>query len=287
MEWPTATHELAPGVFAYVQATGGRCIANAGLIAGGDDACAIDALFVPSMTRVFLGECARLTDAPLRRLIDTHHHVDHTLGNALFPAETQVIAHARADEEMRRTGLPLEVLRRFVPQFADELDDAPVRLPDVTFDGASLEIAAGGRRLRLLHLGTGHTRGDVLVLLPEERILFAGDVAFFYVHPLAHEGHIGNWLKVGQRIIDDLDADVIVPGHGPPGTKDDLRRMLGLLELMRTHARAAFDAGAPVEEAIRTRDLGEYAEWGEADRVVPNMHRLYAEMRGELEDLLR
>lgn len=286
MEWPTATHELAPGVFAYVQATGGRCIANAGLVAGRDDACAVDALFVASMTRPFLDECARLTDAPLRQLIDTHHHVDHMLGNALFPRDTQILAHARADKEMRRSGVPRDVLRRFVPHFADELDDAEMRLPDVTFDGAALELTAGGRQLRLLHFGTGHTVGDVLVLLPEERVVFAGDVAFFHVHPLAHEGHIGNWLKVGQRIIDEVDADVIVPGHGPPGTKDDLRKMLGLLEMMRSHARAAFDAGAPVEEAIRTCDLGEYGEWNETDRVVPNMHRLYTEFRGELEGLL-
>jgi cyclase len=286
MEWPTHTEEVAAGVFAYVQATGGRCIANAGLIAGRDDACAVDALFVPSMTRAFLGEVARLTAAPLRHLIDTHHHVDHTLGNALFPAETRIVAHARADAEMRRAGVPVEVLRRFVPEFADELDGLSMRLPDATFDDDALEMTAGGRRLRLLHFGTGHTRGDVLVLLPEERVLFAGDVAFFYVHPLAHEGHIGNWLKVGQRILDEVDADTIVPGHGPVGTKDDVRRMLGLLALMRDHARAAYDAGAPVEEAIRTCDLGEYAEWGEADRVVPNMHRLYAEMRGELDPLL-
>jgi len=286
MEWATGTRELAPGVFAYVQATGGRCIANAGLIAGRDDACVVDALFVPSMTRAFLAECARRTTAPLRRLIDTHHHVDHTLGNALFPGETRILAHARADEEMRRGGVPVEVLRRFVPNFADELDDVSLRLPDETFEGGALELTAGGRRLRLLHFGTAHTRGDVLVLLPEERILFAGDVAFFYVHPLAHEGHIGNWIDIGRRVIDEVDADVVVPGHGPPGTKDDLRRMLGLLALIRDHARAAYDAGAPVEEAIRTCDLGEYAEWGDADRVVPNTHRLYAEFRGELESVL-
>ncbi|MDE3095321.1 MAG: MBL fold metallo-hydrolase [Chloroflexota bacterium] len=286
MRWETGTRELAPGVFAYVQATGGRCIANAGLVAGPADACAVDALFTRTMTRAFLAEAARLSRASIRCLINTHHHVDHMLGNAGFPPETEIVAHVRAKEEMERVGLPIELLKRFVPNFAGELADASLRLPDVTFDGGALEITAGGRRLRLLHFGTAHTRGDVLVLLPEERILFAGDVAFFHVQPLAFEGHIGNWRRIAGRIIDEVDAGTIVPGHGPVGTKDDLRAMLGYLDLLDTHARAAYDAGVPVEEAVRTCDLGAYAGWGEADRVEPNIARLYAEFRGELDAVL-
>ncbi len=286
MEWETGITELAPGVFAYVQATGGRCIANAGLIAGRDDACAVDALFTRPMTRAFLDEASRLSRAPLTRLLNTHHHVDHTLGNAGFPPDTEILAHVRAKQEMERVGLPLDLLKAFVPNFAGELDGASLRLPDVTFDGGALELIAGGRRLRLLHFGTAHTRGDVLVLLPEERILFAGDVAFFFVQPLAFEGHIGNWLRIGRRVIDEVDAATIVPGHGPVGTKDDLRAMLGYLELLHAHARAAYDAGAPLDEAVLTCDLGAYAGWGEADRVAPNIARLYAEFRGELDGVL-
>ena len=285
-QWETGTCELAPGVFAYVQATGGRCIANAGLIAGPADACAVDALFTRAMTRTFLDQAARLTRAPIRRLVNTHHHVDHTLGNSGFPPETEIVAHVRAKEEMERVGLPVELLKRFVPNFAGDLDDASLRLPDVTFDGGALDLTAGGRRLRLLHFGTAHTRGDVLVLLPEERILFAGDVAFFCVQPLAFEGHIGNWRMIARRVINEVDAGTIVPGHGPVGTKDDLRAMLGYLDLLDTHARAAYDAGAPVEEAARTCDLGAYAGWGEADRVEPNIARLYAEFRGEIDAVL-
>jgi len=287
MEWRTHTEELAPGVFAYVQATGGFCIANAGLIAGRDGVTVIDALFTPMMTRSLLAEAARVSPQPVTRLIDTHHHVDHTLGNALFPREAQIVAHARAKAEMERVGLGvLDVITRMAPHFADLLEGAAERLPDVTFDGEALELRVDERRVRLLHFGTGHTRGDVLVHLPDDGILFAGDVAFFYVTPMAFEGHVGNWIRVCERVLGEVDAATIVPGHGPAGTKDDLGRILGYLHLVHGAARTAYDAGASAEEAARAIDLGEYGEWGEPERLPLNVRRCYQEFAGELEGVL-
>jgi len=284
MDWPASTIEVADAVFAYVQAGGGLCIANAGIVAGPHETTVIDALFTPAMTSELLAEARRRSAAPITRLIDTHHHVDHTLGNASFPATTQVLAHARAREEMARAGLGvLDVIRRLAPHFAGELDEVRNRLPDATFDGDALDLEASGRRLRLLHFGTGHTRGDVLVHLPGERVLFAGDVAFFGVTPLAHEGHIGNWIAVGERVIAEVDADVIVPGHGPPGTKADLARMLDYLRLVHDAAQAAFEAGASVGEAVTSIALGEFAGWAEPERLAANVARCYAEFRGEIE----
>jgi glyoxylase-like metal-dependent hydrolase (beta-lactamase superfamily II) len=284
--WTTGTQEAAPGVFAYVQATGGFCIANAGIIAGGDSTTVIDALFAPSMTRALLDETRRVSGAPIARLINTHHHVDHTLGNALFPESAEVLTHERAKAEMQRVGMGvLPLIARMAPQFAGELQEVSgERLPDTTFSGDSFEIAIGHRRARLLHFGTGHTRGDVLVHLPDERILFAGDVAFFYVTPMAFEGHVGKWIDVCERVLAMPDADVIVPGHGPPGGKDELREFAGYLRLVHGHARAAFAAGADEEEAAATLDLGQYAEWGEPERLRLNVNRVYQELRGEISD---
>jgi glyoxylase-like metal-dependent hydrolase (beta-lactamase superfamily II) len=285
--WATGTTELAPGVFAYVQATGALCIANAGVIAGRGGTTVIDALFSPPMTRALLDETKRLSGAPIERLINTHHHVDHTLGNALFPASTRILSHVRAKAEMQRSGLSaLPIIARIAPHFAAEIEGVSERLPDETFDGATLELEVDGRLVRLLHFGTGHTRGDVLVHLPEERVLFAGDVAFFDVTPLAHEGHIGAWIDVCERVLSMDGVDTIVPGHGPVGTKDELRTFFGYLRRIHAGARAAFDAGVSEREAAATIDLGEYAEWTEAERLAINVSRLYAEFRGELDAIL-
>lgn len=287
MDWQTGTTELAPGVFAYVQATGGFCVANAGLVAGRDGVTAIDALFTPAMTRALLDEAARVSDKAVRRLLNTHHHVDHTLGNALFPRDTEIVAHAKAKAEMERVGMGvLDIIKRIAPHFTAALEGAAERLPDVTFDGDALEMRVDDRRLRLLHYGTGHTRGDVLVYLPDDRLLFTGDVAFFYVTPMAIEGHVGNWIRVCERVLAEVDAATIVPGHGPAGTKEDLRRFLDYLRLVHGGARYAFDSGATAEQAAEMIDLGEYAEWGEPERLLLNARRCYEEFRGELDGML-
>jgi cyclase len=277
--WPTGLVEIADGVFAYVQAGGGLCVSNAGLIVGPESCIVIDALFAPSMTRAFRDEIRRVTEKPVRLLINTHHHVDHTLGNALFP-EAAILSHANARREQERVGTTvLDVLRPRIPQLIAEAEDIPQRLPDLTFEG-ELTLRFGDRAIRLLHLGPAHTIGDALVVLPEERLLFAGDVLFNRVTPLGIEGHIGHWLDVCDAV-DALEIDTIAPGHGPVCGKAELREMRGYLASIREQARRAFDAGTEAREAARGIDLGAYASWAEPERIGLNVARLYAEFRGE------
>src|SRR5690606_33535436 len=217
-EWDTELVELADGVFAYTQATGGFCISNAGFIAAGEESVAIDALFSPRMTQAFQDAVKKVAPSPVRSLINTHHHVDHTLGNALFP-DAVIVAHAKAREEIARNGYPRQRLVATAPWFDEELpDEVPIRLPSVTFD-TRLTMHAGDHRLELLHAGHAHTVGDILVHLPEQRILFAGDVCFFYVTPLAFEGNIPGLVTALHAIESMGDVDTIVPGHGPIGDK--------------------------------------------------------------------
>ncbi len=280
MNWPTGLIELADGVFAYVQEGGGLCVANAGLIVSPDGCIAVDALFAPSMTRAFRDSTARVTDKPVRVLINTHHHVDHTMGNALFP-EAQIVSHTNARREQQRTGTGvLDLLRPRIPDLVAELDGVELRLPDLTFDG-QLELHLGNRTALLVHLGRAHTVGDALVVVLQERLVFAGDVAFHHVTPLALDGHIGDWIGVCDEAA-ALDIDTIVPGHGPAGGKAELAEMRGYLATLRDQARAAFDAGRTAQEAAEGIDLGEYASWAESERLAPNVRRLYQEFRGEI-----
>jgi cyclase len=278
--WPTGMFEVADGVFAYVQEGGGLCISNAGLIVGPDRCIAIDSLFTPAMTLAFRDAIRRVTDKPVRLLINTHHHVDHTLGNALFP-EAQILSHHNAKEEQRRVGTGvLELIRPRAPELVQQVDGAQLRYPDMTFLGRA-KFHLGDREIQLRHFGQAHTAGDALVVLPAERLVFAGDVAFHYVTPLGLEGHIGNWRNVCNKV-DGLDVDTIVPGHGPVGGKEHLREMRGYLDTIWQQGRDAFDAGRSPQEASEQIDLGEYASWTEPERLPLNVSRLYQEFRGEL-----
>ena len=279
-QWSTEMREVADGVFAYVQATGGFCIANAGLIVGPEGAIAVDALFIPPMTRAFQAEIRRRTAKPIRQLINTHHHVDHTLGNEHF-ADVDIIAHVRCRQEIERVGVPRERLTAVAPHFAADLEGAQVRPPNLTF-ADRMSLFLGERRIELMHLGTAHTVDDVLVYLPQEKVLFAGDVAFHYVTPLAFEGHISGWLRVIDAI-EKMDVETIVPGHGPVGDKSDLREMRDYFALLRREARRGFKEGAPPEEVAHRVKLGRFSLWNEAERIVPNVLRLYQEFRGEIQ----
>jgi hypothetical protein len=101
------------------------------------------------------------------------------------------------------------------------------------------------------------------------------------VTPLAFQGHVGHWIRAADRLL-TFEADVIVPGHGPIGTKKDLVHMRGYLALIRREAKKRFDAGMPAEDAARDIKLGVYASWREAERILPNVMRCYQEFRNEL-----
>jgi cyclase len=271
--------EVGPRVFAYVQATGETGISNAGLVVGADGTTVIDALMVPSMTRRLVAAIRRVTRKKVGVLVNTHHHLDHTGGNRFFRGATIV-----ASEPCRRalaSGFPpVPLLQRFMPAFAREFPLLKLQLPTVTF-ADRLVLHDGEREIHLWHPGhPAHTVGDATVFLPRERVLFTGDLAFHSVTPLAFQGHVGRWIEAAERVL-ELDAEVIVPGHGPVGTKHDVRLMRDYLALVRREARVRFDAGMPAEAAATDIRLGVYASWREAERILPNVMRCYQEFRNE------
>ena len=271
--------EVAPHVFAYVQATGQTGISNAGLIVGADGAVAVDALMVPSMTRKLVAAIKKTTRKKVGALINTHHHVDHTGGNSFFGGAT-IIATTNCRAELAPGFPPAPLLQRFMPRFAREFPGLALALPSVTFD-ERLVLHDGEREIHLWHPGTpAHTSGDATVFLPKERVVFAGDIAFHYVTPLAFQGHVGHWIAAVDRVL-AFEADTIIPGHGPLGTRKELTLMRDYRALVRREAKIRFEAGMPAEAAARDIKLGAYASWHEAERLLPNVMRCYQEFRDE------
>jgi cyclase len=277
--WKTGMREVAARVFAYVQATGETGISNAGLIVGAEGATAVDALMVPSMTRRLVGAIRKTTRKKVGALVNTHHHLDHTGGNRFFRGAT-IIATDQCRAALAPGFPPVPLLKQFMPAFAAEFALLKVQPPTVTFDHR-LVLHDGEREIHLWHPGTpAHTAGDATVFLPKERVLFAGDLAFHDVTPLAFQGHVGRWIETADRLL-AFEADVIVPGHGPIGARADVRLMRDYLALVHRESRVRFDAGMPAEAAARDIKLGVYASWREPERILPNVMRCYQEFRGE------
>ncbi len=279
-KWPTGLIEVAPNVFGYVQAGGVTGVSNGGLIVGDESAVAVDALMVPSMTRRYLRAIRRSTKKPISHLVNTHHHIDHIGGNQFFP-RSQIVAHVNCREEMIRFGIPVERLKALIPDYAEEYDDLRLVLPDTVYAG-QMTLYQGDRVIELLYMGPAHTPGDTMLYLPKEKVLFAGDVAFHYVVPGPFDCHVSGWISVADRAA-DLDAEVIVPGHGPIGTKKEMREMRDYLALVRREARKSYQAGEPPDEAARKLKMGGYyTQWANPERLPMIVQRLYMELQGDI-----
>ena len=278
--WKSGLQEIAPNVFAHIHSGVGWDICNSGFIVGDDGVLVIDAMMVASQVRPYLEEIRKVTDKPIRYLVNTHHHVDHSFGNQFY-LPTEVVSHRGCRESMITAGADVESLSQRYPQYRDDWVQSRLTPASITYEDKMI-VHLGDRVIELLHPGPAHTYGDTLVYLPRERVLFTGDVAFQYLTPLARDGHVSNWIKVTNGILKDVNATTLVMGHGPVSGKEAVSWTLKYLRLVKRVSKSHFDQGASVEDASRAVRLGEYADWVDPERVMVNVQRLYQEFRGEL-----
>jgi cyclase len=264
--------ELGEGVFAYVQPDGGWCVNNAGVIVGGDGALLVDTAATEERTLRLRSAVASITPLPVRTVVNTHSHGDHTFGNSVFE-DALVIAHANCRTEMAAAGLHLCGLWPATPW-----GELSVSLPTVTFhDRATVHV--GPVEVELLHVGPAHTTGDVVAWLPEQSVLFAGDLVMAGVTPFCMMGSVSGTLAALGRLR-SLGARTIVPGHGPVGGPELLDAAEDHLRWLRGVAADGRARGLTVLQAAREADLGDFADLLDAERLVPNLHRAYAEEAG-------
>jgi cyclase len=255
--------ELGDGVFAWLQPGGESGVANAGVVVDDDGVTVIDTLMVRSQWEPFATAVTAL-GLPVRRTVLTHAHVDHVGGTKAFPAAAIFgsVQTSRALDEV----MPLDAYKAFMPAFEAEFDDlGEVGTRPVT------HLVTGAAHLtpRLEVLpAEGHTEGDIIVLVADADVCFAGDLCFFGVTPLAFQGNPAVWADMLDAVVEL--ADVIVPGHGPIGTATDVRELQGYLRA----CVAAADGGPPIPP-------GPWDAWLERERDVINVQRVELLARGD------
>jgi len=277
--------QLAPTVFAFLQreapGQSNLSVSNFGIVVGPTSLLAIDAGGGPQHARNFIA-AARALGKPFDRVVITHEHPDHIVGLTQFPAGIEIVAQEQTRAQMLKMGTPpTPAFWATNPAWGRPEDVNRVVLPTVTFSDR-MTLYYGDTAVELFWPGRAHTSGDALILIPKEKIIFMGDVAFFGVTPLNGSGFIENWIKVCDRILADERIEIIVPGHGPVGGKAQLREMRDYLALLWSEGRAKFAAGISPGRAAAEINLGKYATWTDADRIATNMARLYSELRGNI-----
>lgn len=268
--------QVADGVYAYVQPDGTWWINNTGFLAGPQGVISIDACATERRTRAYQAAIATVTPAPVRAVINTHHHGDHTFGNCLFPGAA-IIGQERARPEAIAFGPPRELPFWDGPDWGDLTLDPPF----ITF-ADQITLHSGDTRAEVRYAGTpAHTTNDTLIWIPERSVLFCGDLIFHGGTPFLLMGSVAGAIEVLEQAIAPLGAQVIVPGHGPVFSgREPLDATLGYLRFVLDLAGRARDAGLTPLEAACQADLGPYAAWPDRERIVGNLHRAMAELNG-------
>jgi glyoxylase-like metal-dependent hydrolase (beta-lactamase superfamily II) len=297
MSYSKGLQEVGDGLYAYLQPDGSWGWSNAGLVVDGERTLLIDTLFDLALTEQMLRTMRDAVPAAARidTLVNTHANGDHCYGNQLLRG-ARIVASERTAAEM--TELPPAAMAALVEQapnmgelgafFLDcfgafDFSGIELVLPEQTFSG-ELAMQVGGRELRLIEVGPAHTRGDTLVHVPNERVLFSGDILFSEAHPIAWAGPVSNWIAACDRIL-ALDIDVIVPGHGPLAGLDAVRELKAYFEYLYSEARTRHAEGMTALAAARSISLDRWADWGEPERLVVNIANIYGELAGDLQPL--
>ena len=305
-------HDVGDGLYAYLQPDGGWGWSNAGLIVDGESSLLVDTLFDLKLTGEMLDEMRRGVPqaGTIDTLVNTHANGDHTWGNQLVGGARIVASKQTAEEMMELPPSVLESLPELAPQMGPtgefmleifgRFDFSGIELtpPTETFDG-TFELRVGDKDVQLLEVGPAHTRGDTLVFVPDDRVLFSGDILFHGGHPIVWAGPISNWIGACDRIL-EMDVDVIVPGHGTPLHDKALLRahidvMRQLLKAGKDAKARGLDADQAKEEVLprlhdvmvgMTRDDPKMNQQFQVYLVDWYMHRVYDELAGPLTDAI-
>jgi len=204
---PPSVEEVSDGIFAYIQLDGSWGLNNSGFLVGSDGVTVVDTCFTERRSRMFHDAIRRQTDLPLRTLVNTHHHGDHTHGNYVFLPAATIVGHELCRQEVIATGHGATGLFPGV-----EWGEVRIAPPFLTFE-ERLNLYVDDLKVELIFAGPAHTTNDVVAWVPERKVLFAGDVVFNGGTPFVMMGSIAGSLEALERLR-ALGPQTIVPGTG-------------------------------------------------------------------------
>jgi glyoxylase-like metal-dependent hydrolase (beta-lactamase superfamily II) len=278
--------QIVPGIYSALGTGTMNVGSNSAVIVNQDDVVIVDSHISPESGRAMLSELKAITDKPVKFLINTHFHYDHTNGNQVFPPAVDIIGHEYTRRRLAGdilqkgmfanllTALPqqLDALRmraageqdpaakarleqqlRVQTAFAQSVKEVTPTPPNLTLDD-HMTLFRGGREIRLLYLGRGHTGGDIVVYLPKERVLCSGDLLVNGVANLV-DGYVNEWPAALDKL-KALDFDNVIPGHGEPFRgKERVADFQAYLADFWQQASTLHDAHVSAEDAAKRIDM--------------------------------
>jgi cyclase len=264
---PFVVKQVGPGVYAAIDGPEHKSGSNAGFVIGDDGVLVVDSFFNPDSTRALVAEVHRLTPKPIRYVVNTHYHVDHTGGDqVLKDAGAIIVAHRNVrgwvhDENIHLLG------DRITPALKARIENLP--LPDVTTT-TGLTIWLGSRKI-IVQAVLGHTGGDLTIAVPDAKVLFTGDLLWRKVPPNLIDGSVKEWTATdaGFEHMPDAAHTTFVPGHGDVadlGDVENFRAYLIDLEHFVGEGRKAGLKGDALAQYVTPKLRASNPGWTVSDR---------------------
>jgi cyclase len=297
-------YELNNQIYAWMLPNGCWYESNAGLVVGEGESLLVDTLADLNLAGEMLEAMQPVSrTAPIKRVVNTHSDGDHIWGNALL-GDAEIIMTKACDEESRelkpvmmnllgKTGgalalLPVKKAKIIGNYFHNmvapyDFQGRKVKTATRTFE-KEMTLQVGGREVRLMEVGPAHTRGDLMVYVPDAKTIFAGDMLFAGATPVMWAGPVENWIAALDKIA-ELDVEVIVPGHGAVCDKEAVSEARDYWEYLQSEADKRFRAGVSARDAAHEIALSEefsrrgYMRWDSPERIMTNVHVMYRHLQ--------
>jgi glyoxylase-like metal-dependent hydrolase (beta-lactamase superfamily II) len=274
---PFKLQQVGPGVYAAVG--GPMAGSNAGFVVGDDGVLVVDSFFYPDAARALLAQIRKLTDKPVRYVVNTHYHIDHVSGDAVFKAGgASIIAHRNVPGWIHGENVHLMGGDKIRPEIKAQID--ALIPPDRTVDKTTV-LTLGKRRIELRPV-TGHTGGDLEVSVPDAKVVFAGDILWNHISPTTIDGRIITWTQDLARLEALPGPVAFVPGHGEVASAkdvDDLKALFEDLTRLTREARRQGLAGDALAQSVAGELIALHPGWTRLER---NAAVLAAQMDQEL-----
>jgi len=232
---------------------------NIGASVGDDGIVIVDDQYAPLADKI-QAALKSVTDKPIRFIINTHYHGDHTGGNAIFQKQAPVIAHDNVRKRLEQSGSAGNlgsISREVKPQPKEAL-------PILTFDH-DMTVHLNGEDIRALHFPSGHTDGDSIIFFPKSNVVHMGDDFVRYGFPfidLSSGGSVEGMIAAMEEVIPKLPADVkVIPGHGAVSSLDDVRDYLKMLKETRAAVEKGVTAGMTLDQLKQENVLEAWKKW--------------------------
>jgi glyoxylase-like metal-dependent hydrolase (beta-lactamase superfamily II) len=300
--------KIKDGIYAVIHKNGGYAICNSGIIDLGDASLVFDCFISPEAARDLKRAAEQLTSKPVKYVVNSHYHNDHVRGNQVFEnaliistEKTRRLVEKNEPEELEYEksiiDKRIEETSRKLKEEGDStakeenimwlgyykaikasFDDYKITLPNFTIDD-SLTIYGIERKAVLFTMGKGHTESDLILWLPEDKVLFTGDLLFVQRHPWLGDGSAIDWINY---LIDlsKLNAEYIIPGHGSVTHNKGIDSMIGYIQSINKIVDNAIKSKTSEDELKLTSVPAEFKDWQFGNFFIPNVVNLYELKRG-------